>query len=91
MILISPELQRGDSNGGRWVGRDDSRSITVDQKPIFNNRYASPAKNSEEYCDDQYKRDVFQCKMVGLRDCYAQAMVRLVACEQGKTIPPLNY
>ncbi|WP_210250858.1 hypothetical protein, partial [Methylobacterium sp. WL8] len=57
-----PRTPAGDSNGGRWVGRDDSRSITVDQKPIFNSRYASPAKNPEKYCDDQYKREVFNVK-----------------------------
>jgi hypothetical protein len=39
----------------------------------------------------QYDRDVFQCRMVGIEQCYAQAMVRWVACDKGHPIPPLNY
>jgi hypothetical protein len=38
-----------------------------------------------------HQRDLFHCNMVGLPTCYSQAMVRLVACEKGHPIPPLNY
>jgi len=42
-------------------------------------------------CEAQWLSDIFHCNMVGLSACYSQAMVRLVACEKGQTIPPLNY
>jgi hypothetical protein len=42
------------------------------------------------YCDEIYRRDIFQCKMVGLPACYAQAMVRYAACQNGASLPPLN-
>ncbi|MFN3855597.1 MAG: hypothetical protein ACK4M0_14485 [Phreatobacter sp.] len=46
---------------------------------------------SRAYYQQQYDRDIFHCRLVALRGCYAQAMVRLVACERGDPIPPLNY
>ncbi|KLK95056.1 hypothetical protein AA309_00220 [Microvirga vignae] len=48
-------------------------------------------KRTLAQCEEQYDRDIFQCKMVGLRSCYMQAMVRKIACEKGHPIPPLNY
>jgi hypothetical protein len=35
--------------------------------------------------------DLFQCNMVGLPECYAQAMERYSACLAGRPIPPFNY
>jgi hypothetical protein len=48
-------------------------------------------KIDESECDAQYERDLFQCKMVGLPECYAQAMERRAACLAGRPIPPFNY
>jgi len=48
-------------------------------------------KIDEAECDAQYERDLFQCKMVGLRECYAQAMERYKACLAGQPVPPFNY
>jgi hypothetical protein len=48
-------------------------------------------KVDEAECDAQYERDIFQCKMVGLPECYAQAMERYKACLAGQPIPPFNY
>ena len=47
--------------------------------------------SSRAFCEAQWNRDIFHCRMVGLQSCYGQAMVRLVACEKGQTIPPLTY
>jgi hypothetical protein len=45
----------------------------------------------EARCEAQYERDIFQCRMVGLRACYAQAAQRYAACLSGAQIPPFNY
>ncbi len=45
-------------------------------------------------CDLQYKRDLKTCGRLPLNQrsaCYAQAMERLIACEQGKPLPPLPF
>ena len=42
-------------------------------------------------CNAMHKRDLFHCRMVGLRSCYAQAYLRLTNCLEGRQIPPLNY
>ena len=52
-------------------------------------RRVSPAL--EAFCERQYDKDVFQCKMVGLPACYAQAALRYANCLKGLPIPPLNY
>jgi hypothetical protein len=46
---------------------------------------------NEAECLRQYNQDVFQCKMVGLAQCYAQAAERYGACLAGRPIPPFNY
>ncbi len=70
---------------GRWTNTDGAESESDENVP----QLASYSSSAE--CNAQYKRDIFQCKMVGLSTCYAQAMVRLVACQQGNPIPPLHY
>ena len=52
-------------------------------------RRISPAREAE--CEAQYAADIFQCKMVGLMACYAQAALRYANCLQGLPLPPLNY
>jgi hypothetical protein len=52
-------------------------------------RRISPARESE--CEAQYAADIFQCKMVGLMACYAQAALRYANCLQGLPLLPLNY
>lgn len=85
-----PRVPAGQSGGGQWVGDAYSEDSVVPKNPLPTRRTRLAAR-SQEFCDEQYKRDVFQCRMVGISGCYAQAMVRLVACERGHTIPPLNY
>jgi hypothetical protein len=52
-------------------------------------RRISPAREAE--WEAQYAQDIFQCKMVGLMACYAQAALRYANCLQGPPLPPLNY
>jgi hypothetical protein len=71
---------------GRWT---DGGHTGLSNTPAKISRFASYSNSAA--CNLQYKSDIFHCKMVGLSTCYAQAMVRLVACERGQPIPPLNY
>lgn len=88
-----PRVPAGRPEGGQWTGAGETEfpvslreTATVqDRKP------AQLSFNSKADCDEQYERDIFQCRMVGMRSYYAQAMVRLVACERGHPVPPLNY
>jgi hypothetical protein len=52
---------------------------------------AAVSKRRLAECEAQFQRDLFHCKLVALKTCYAQAIVRQVACENGHSIPPLNY
>ncbi len=74
---------------GQWTRGGTSRGL-ADPEQSPSNLYLASYSNMAE-CNFQYKRDLLQCKMVGLSTCYAQAMVRLVACERGDPIPPLHY
>jgi hypothetical protein len=60
--------------------RDQNEPVPVARKKI-----------NEAECLAQYKLDTFHCNMVGLSQCYAQAMERLSACLAGRPIPPFNY
>jgi hypothetical protein len=88
-----PRVPVGNAGGGQWTSQynNEEQSGNSNNYNAESQRYAQISERSQEYCDEQYKRDVFHCKMVGLRSYYAQAMVRLVACERGHSIPPLNY
>ena len=92
-------IPAGNPDGGQWT--DDARwaetgvGNTVQHETHRDKldaqiRVAARFEWNED-CDAQYERDLFQCRMVGLRGCYEQAMVRLIACGKGHTIPPLNY
>jgi RHS repeat-associated protein len=53
---------------------------------------AATRRVSEDRCWQQYEADVRRCKQcepAERRQCYAQAMERYVACQQGKQVPPL--
>ncbi len=87
-----PRVPAGNPDGGQWTGSGGGSAATgqafggslVDQRQLA-------ASDRQAECEIQYDLDIFQCAMVGLRACYAQAMVRLFACEKGHPIPPLNY
>lgn len=84
-----PDQPRDDQ--GRWTdgSASDATNANSSGSEFGFSRFASYSNIAA--CNAQYRKDLFQCKMVGLPQCYAQAMVRLVACENGSQIPPLNY
>lgn len=98
-----PRVPAGSPNGGRWAsgssegGGSANRSqevapqserLKVDERA---GRISLAARRTLAECKEQYDRDIFHCKVVGLRSCYSQAAVRWIACEKGHPIPPLNY
>ena len=82
-----PRVPAGNPNGGQWSG--ERRNVRTQQVTRLATRRISPAREAE--CEEQYAGDKFQCQMVGLSECYAQAMLRYANCLQGLPIPPLNY
>lgn len=83
-----PRVPAGQANGGQWSSETSNES-DLDLVPRLKPLRADYI--TDEYCREIYRRDLFQCKIVKISGCYAQAMVRLVACENGHPIPPLNY
>jgi hypothetical protein len=79
----SPSSSDAKSGGGQPTNGVAQQTTRVAARRI------SPAREAE--CEAQYAADVFQCKMVGLMACYAQAALRYANCLQGLPIPPLNY
>jgi hypothetical protein len=71
-----------DGQGGKFRPKDNGATVLA-------GRRISPELLEE--CEEQYKRDLFQCRMVGLPECYQQALLRRTNCERGLQIPPLNY
>lgn len=98
-----PRIPAGSSGGGQWTGGGGSgrgssatyrdvafRTEREDDAPRPG-RLSIASRKRLAQCEEQFERDIFHCNMVGIRECYAQAMVRKVACEKGHPIPPLNY
>jgi hypothetical protein len=77
-----PRVPAGQPDGGQWTSVGSDQVIAVAAR-----RRAS----IDAECEAQYDRDLIQCRFVGVPECYAQAMRRKVACQQGYPIPPLNY
>ncbi len=82
-----------------WVGIGASvlmmKSDTTPQAAAYNAASNNGRRFSKNpICDQQYKADIARCKRLPLNQrpaCYAQAMERLVSCEQGKPLPPLPF
>jgi hypothetical protein len=75
-----PRTEIGRFDFGKNVRRQENVQIAARVSPAL-----------EAFCERQYDKDVFQCKMVGLPACYAQAALRYANCLRGLPIPPLNY
>jgi hypothetical protein len=82
----SRESTKGDSDTTSSLGPSDASSS---EDVVLAARRGR--RIDEDACWAQYERDRFQCSMVGLPACYAQAMERVSACLAGRPIPPLNY
>lgn len=74
---------------GRWVETGASDDENAGLPTLM--AAARRRRGVEAECKLQYDLDIFQCKMVGLPGCFAQAMERWSACMAGRPIPPLNY
>ncbi len=90
-----PRAPAGSAGGGRWpqgpsTSADGSQPTyrETDRLKLANRRLS---RAREQICEEQYSRDTFQCTIVGLPACYAQAMLRYSNCLAGRQIPPLNY
>jgi hypothetical protein len=82
-----PRVPAGNPDGGQWttggVGGNGEAATSFGLRRI--------SSDLEEECWTQYQRDLFHCRMVGVRACYEQAMLRYSNCLVGRQIPPLNY
>ena len=81
-----PRVPAGSRAGGQWTSHEGSEEAA---EIVTVARRVSPALEAD--CLMQYRRDVFQCRMVGLPACYGQAALRYSSCLAGRPIPPLNY
>jgi len=97
-----PRVPAGSPSGGRWAGSGGSGSESRQDREVAPQterlkvddragRITLAARRKIDECALQYERDLFHCRLVAMRSCYAQAKVRQVACENGYPIPPLNY
>lgn len=80
-----PRSAAGNPDGGQWTkigGSENNRSNRQDLASKF---------DWTGDCDEQFERDLFHCRMVGMPSCCEQAKVRLNACGKRQPIPPLNY
>ena len=84
-----PRVAAGNPDGGQWTETGSGRITNEESLRLSGTRRISSAL--EDLCWNQYQRDVFQCRMVGLRACYEQAALRYSNCLVGRLIPPLNY
>lgn len=82
-----PRVPAGNPEGGQWTGGGDGFVGTLPVDAIATS--GGPALRA--LCEAQFERDIFQCTMVGLRSCYAQAYERYSACLARRPIPPFNY
>lgn len=85
-----PRVAAGGDGAGQWTSGGASGEAETGDGGISAGLLAI-ASRLRAICEKQYEQDVLHCRMSGLSSCYAQAMVRRVACERGFTIPPLNY
>ena len=97
-----PRVPPGSSSGGHWASGGGSSTVHHSDREVAlqserfkvnggAGRLTLAARRTLAECKKQYERDLFHCKLVGLRSCYSQAAVRWIACEKGHPIPPINY
>ncbi|MGL4440442.1 MAG: hypothetical protein ACRCUE_14335 [Bosea sp. (in: a-proteobacteria)] len=88
-----PRVPAGQTGAGQWTGDNGDDSTEGGSNDFIGmlTLAATRRRGVEAFCEAQLRRDIFQCKMVGLRSCYAQANLRYANCLVGLPIPPLNY
>lgn len=80
-----PRVPAGSVEGGQWIGATSDASELGLPEPSL------AAMSRIAKCEAQWLTDVLICRTVRNAACYNQAMVRLIACEKGQSIPPLTY
>ena len=85
-----PRIPAHQTGAGRWAKDGSAEGIDVTKTERFKKQLYAASRRLEEFAE-MNRRDLIVCKFTGLQTCYAQAMVRLVACENGHPIPPLNF
>jgi hypothetical protein len=93
-----PRVPKGNPDGGQWTGQSGiSGQVEADDATVGANEGddaelgAIRRRTPLEDCELLYKRDLFQCRMVGSPACYHQALLRYHACQKGLPLPPLSY
>lgn len=85
-----PRAPAGNPDAGQWTSRDASVAPGSDGNPL-QSLVAATSRGLRAICEAQLDRDIFQCRMVGLRTCYDQAYQRYASCLARQQIPPFNY
>lgn len=85
-----PRIPANQTGGGRWTSDGSAKDQTSISYPQFRELLRQTSMTQDE-CDEMHRRELIVCKFTGIPACYAQAMVRLAACERGHPIPPLNF
>jgi hypothetical protein len=85
-----PRAPAGNPNAGQWTSGDASAGPGSDGNPL-QSLVAATSRGLRAICEVQLDRDIFQCRMVGLRSCYDQAYQRYASCLARQPIPPFNY
>lgn len=86
-----PRVPKGNSDGGEWTRVSSDAPAALEDLPSANLVAAMTSRALRAVCEEQFERDIFQCRMVGLRSCYDQAYQRYAACLARQQIPPFNY
>lgn len=85
-----PRVAAGNPDAGQWTSGDASVGLGSDGDPL-QSLVAATSRGLRAICEVQLDRDIFQCRMVGLRSCYDQAYQRYASCLARQPIPPFNY
>lgn len=85
-----PRVPAGNPDGGQWTG-GSSESTGASDLPSSDAIAGMSSRALRAACEAQFDRDIFQCRMVGLRSCDDQAYQRYAACLARQQIPPFNY
>jgi len=85
-----PRVPAGGPDAGQWTSGEPSVGPGSDGNPL-QSLIAATNRGLRAVCEAQLDRDIFQCRMVGLRSCYEQAYQRYASCLARQPIPPFNY
>jgi len=85
-----PRVPAGHPDAGQWTSGGSPSGAGSDGNPL-QSLVAATGRGLRAICEAQFDRDIFQCRMVGLRSCYEQAYQRYAPCSARQQIPRFNY